>query len=67
METMNRFLLTLFYFWQNISYLKVKNRKETPCMFQFEIRISERRGLGEIIAFNRNITDQHNQKWQHLY
>ena len=33
---------------------KCKNRKETPCMFQFEISISERRGLEEIIAFNRN-------------
>ena len=34
---------------------KCKNRKETSCMFQFEISISERRGLEEIIAFNRNI------------
>ena len=36
-------------------------------MFQFEIRISERRGLDEIIAFNRNKTDKHIEKWQHLY
>ena len=36
-------------------------------MFQFEISISERRGLGEILAFNRNKTDQHIEKWQHLY
>jgi len=28
-------------------------------MFQFEISISERRGLEEIIAINRNKTDQH--------
>ena len=46
---------------------KCKNRKETPCMFQFEISISERRGLEEIIAFNRNKTDQLIEKWQHLY
>ena len=46
---------------------KCKNRKETPCIFQFEISISERRGLEEIIAFNRNKTVQHIEKWQHLY
>jgi len=33
----------------------------------FEIIISERRGLEEIIAFNRNKTDQHIEKWQQLY
>ena len=49
------------------SIFKCKNRKETPCMFQFEISISERRGWEEIIAFNRNKTDQHIEKWQHLY
>jgi len=32
-----------------------------------EISISERRGLEEIIAFNRNKTDQHIEKWQYLY
>ena len=67
MKKINQFLLTLFYFLENISYLNVKNRKETQCMFQFEIRISERRGLDEIIAFNRNKTDQYIEKWQHLY
>ena len=38
-------------------------------MFQFEIStcISERRGLEESIAFNRNKTDQHIEKWQHYY
>ena len=36
-------------------------------MFQFEIRIYERRGLEEIIAFDRNKTDQSIEKWQHLY
>jgi len=66
MENMNLFILTIFYFWLNISYLNVKNRKETLCMFQFEISISERRGLEEITAFNRNKSDQHNEKWKHL-
>jgi len=56
------FILLLHY-----SIFKCKNRKETPCMFQFEISISERRGWEEIIAFNRNKTDQHIEKWQHLY
>jgi len=48
---------------------KCKNRKVTPCMFQFEIStcISERRGLEEIIALYRNKTDQYIEKWQHLY
>ena len=46
---------------------KCKNRKETPCMFQFEISISKRRGLEEIIAFNRNKTDQQIEKWQHVH
>jgi len=36
-------------------------------MFQFEISISERRGLEEIITFNRNKTDQHIEKCQQLY
>jgi len=36
-------------------------------MFQFEISTSERRGLEEIIAFNRNKKDQHIEQWQHLY
>jgi len=36
-------------------------------MFQFEISISERRGLKEILAFNRNKTDQSIWKWQYLY
>jgi len=36
-------------------------------MFQFEISISERRGLEEFIAFNRKKTVQHIEKWQHLY
>jgi len=35
-------------------------------MFQFEISISERRGLEEIIVLNRNETDHHIEKWQHL-
>jgi len=34
-------------------------------MFQFEISISESRGLEEIIAFNR--IDQYIGKWRHLY
>ena len=66
MKKINLFILTLFYFWQNISYLDVKT-KETPCMFQFEIIISERRGLEEIITFNRNKTDQHIENCQQLY
>ena len=53
MENINQFLLTLFYFWQNISYLN-------------EISMSDRRGLEEILAFNRNKTDQHIEKWQHF-
>jgi len=28
--------------------------------------MSERRGLEEILAFNRNKTDQHIEKWQHF-
>ena len=60
--SINFILLLTKYF-----IFKCKNRKETPCMFQFEISISERRGLEEIIAFNRNITDKHIEKWQHLY
>jgi len=36
-------------------------------MFQFEIILSERRGLEEIIAFNRNKTDQHIENCQQLY
>ena len=51
MEKINHFLLTLFYFWQNISYLDVK----TEMKHHFEISVSERRGLEEIIAFNRSI------------
>ena len=51
----------------NYSIFKCKNRKETPCMFQFEISISGRWGWEEIIVFNRNKTDQHIKKWQHLY
>ena len=35
-------------------------------MFQFEISISERRGLEEIIVLNRDETDQHIEKWQHF-
>ena len=53
-------LAKYFIFW-------CENRKETPCMFQFGISISERRGLEEIKAFKRNKTDQHIEKWQHLY
>ena len=59
--SINFILLLAKYFIFNC-----KNKKETPCMFQFEISISERRGLEEIIAFNRNKTDQHIDKWQHL-
>jgi len=36
-------------------------------MFQSEISISERRGLAEIITFNRNKANQHIKKWQHLF
>jgi len=60
--SINFILLLATYF-----IFKCKNRKEAPCMFQIEISISERRGLEEIIAFNRNKTDQHIEKWQHLY
>ena len=48
--SINFILLPAQYF-----IFRCKNRKETPCMFHFEISISERRGLEEIIALNRNI------------
>ena len=68
METINQFLLTISNLLLAKNFIfKCKNRKKTSCMFQFEISISERRGLEEIIAFNRNKTDQYIEKWQHLY
>ena len=60
--SINFILLLAKYFM-----FRCKHRKETPCMFQFEIIISERRRLEEIIAFNKNKTDQHIDKWRHLY
>ena len=36
MEKINQFLLTLFYFWQNISYLNVKTEKKHHVCFNFK-------------------------------
>ena len=53
----------------NRSYLDVKTEKkhQHTCFNLKTVYLSERRRLEEIIAFNRNKSDQHIEKWQHLY